>query len=334
MNLQAPFPWFGGKRRIAAEVWQRFGDVTNYVEPFAGSLAVLLGRPTNHLGHIETVNDVDGFVSNFWRAIAADPEETARWADWPVNENDLHARHAWLVERRTRLTARLEGDPEFYDARIAGWWAWGVCAWIGNGWCSGRGPWRVVDGELLLGGSGRGISRQLPHLGHSGLGVNRLLPNLSDSGKGIYDWFGRLGARLRRVRVTCGDWSRVVTDSVTIRSEITGVLLDPPYGDEIKQDRKVYAVDAPDVSRQVRRWCAERGDDSRLRIALCGYAGEGHEELEPLGWTTHRWKAHGGYGGGRGGTGGQNRYREVVWFSPHCLSEQSPALFDLERVAP
>ena len=44
MKLDAPFPWFGGKRRVAPIVWQRFGDVQNYVEPFFGSGAVLLNR--------------------------------------------------------------------------------------------------------------------------------------------------------------------------------------------------------------------------------------------------------------------------------------------------
>jgi hypothetical protein len=29
--LQAPFIWFGGKRRVAAEVWDALGDVDNYV---------------------------------------------------------------------------------------------------------------------------------------------------------------------------------------------------------------------------------------------------------------------------------------------------------------
>lgn len=39
--LKAPFPWFGGKSTVADLVWQRFGDVPNYVEPFFGSGAVL-----------------------------------------------------------------------------------------------------------------------------------------------------------------------------------------------------------------------------------------------------------------------------------------------------
>lgn len=43
-HLKAPFPYFGGKSRVAEPVWQRFDDVPNYVEPFAGFLAILLAR--------------------------------------------------------------------------------------------------------------------------------------------------------------------------------------------------------------------------------------------------------------------------------------------------
>jgi hypothetical protein len=45
MKLKSPFPYFGGKSRVAAEVLRRFGDVKTYVEPFCGSCAVLLARP-------------------------------------------------------------------------------------------------------------------------------------------------------------------------------------------------------------------------------------------------------------------------------------------------
>jgi hypothetical protein len=66
-ELKAPFPWFGGKSRVADIVWDRFGDVPNYVEPFFGSGAVLLGRP--HAQGTETVNDLDCMLANFWRAL-------------------------------------------------------------------------------------------------------------------------------------------------------------------------------------------------------------------------------------------------------------------------
>jgi len=99
--LKSPFVWFGGKRKVATEVWAALGDVDNYVEPFAGSLAVLLGRPHNPADgsrRAETVNDMDHYLSNFWRAVALYPDEVAQYADWPVNEDDLFARHLWARE--------------------------------------------------------------------------------------------------------------------------------------------------------------------------------------------------------------------------------------------
>ncbi|HOD33301.1 MAG TPA: DNA adenine methylase, partial [Holophaga sp.] len=161
MSLQAPFPWFGGKSTVADLVWPRFGNCPNYVEPFFGSGAVLLGRP--HDPKTETVNDLDGLVANFWRAIQHDPEETARWADNPVNEADLHARHMWIVQRLEAHQARMMADPDYFDARMAGYWVYGMCSWIGSGFASGNGPWIMAEdaeGVLTL-----VDSRQLPHLG-------------------------------------------------------------------------------------------------------------------------------------------------------------------------
>jgi len=340
--VKAPFPWFGGKSRVAPEVWQRFGDVPNYVEPFAGSLAVLLGRPDKHAAKIETVNDLDGFIANFWRAIAADPQAVAFHADWPIIEADLNARHAWLVGQRELLLRKLEGDPDHFDPKIAGWWVAGVCGWIGSGYCSGEGPWVVRDGELIdnrrprdqpadadLSNAGQGINRQMPHLGNAGRGINRKMPHLGNAGRGSYieEWFTALAARLRNVRVCSGGWERVVSESVTTRHGLTGLFLDPPYGDEIEQTR-VYATDSGTVSDDVRAWCIENGNNDLLRIALCGYEGEGHDALLDYGWTAHAWRTPGGYGGGRGGTGDANRHKERIYFSPACIAEDG-GLFDL-----
>ncbi len=134
VEVNAPFPWFGGKRRVADVVWRAFGtDCPNYIEPFAGSLAVLLARPGGP-GKIETVNDRDRYLANFWRAVSADPIAVAEAADWPVNEADLHARHKWLVNQ-VEFRERMHTDPDFFDVKIAGWWVWGLCQWIGGGWC-------------------------------------------------------------------------------------------------------------------------------------------------------------------------------------------------------
>lgn len=317
--LCAPFPYFGGKRRVAAEVWRRFGDVRSYVEPFFGSGAVLLGRPTQFSG-VETVNDADGLLCNFWRAVQADPDGVAHHADWPVNECDLHARHLWLVERRENITERLCSDPEWFDVRAAGWWVWGMCAWIGHGWCSGDGPWlRGTDGLLERGDAGRGINRQMPRLGNAGQGIN--------SGAGAVDvrgWMRDLSTRLRRVRVCAGDWSRVTSDTVTWRLGLCGVFLDPPY-DTGSMDYAAGGM-GRGISSTVRAWAIEAGERADMRIALCGY--DEHDELAAHGWAPYRWKTAGGYGAGLGNEADANRHREVVWFSPHCLGDRQPGLFD------
>lgn len=311
---------------MAPLVWERFGDLYNYVEPFFGSGAVLLGSPKIHPA--ETVNDLDGFIANFWRSVAADPEAVAQAADWPVNENDLHARHAYLVEQREELTARLEGDPLYYDAGLAGWWVWGICCWIGGGWCSGEGPWRSVDGLLVKAGR-PGVKRERPALGR-GRGVHRKRPHICRGGMGVnhhatstHEWMAALAARLRRVRVCCGDWRRVLGPSPTTTLGLTGVFLDPPYsGDE--RDPDIYALDSGTVAAEVREWALEHGDDPLLRIALCGYDGE----HEMPGWSALHWKAKGGYGNRSNGRGRENASREVIWFSPGCLSARQGKLFD------
>jgi len=146
--MKAPFPWFGGKSRVAHLVWDRIGNVPNYVEPFFGSGAVLLERPWP--AETESVNDLDCMVANFWRALQHEPDAVAGYADNPVNEADQHARHLWLCSAE-EFRERMKTEPEYYDAKVVGWWVWGQCIWIGAGWCA----------------------RQLPHLGDAGTGVHR-----------------------------------------------------------------------------------------------------------------------------------------------------------------
>ena len=338
--MKAPFVWFGGKRRVAHTVWAALGDVDNYVEPFAGSLAALLGRH-HHLDdgsrRAETVNDADGFIANFWRALAADPEAVAYHCDWPVNEVDLFARHLWLVNTgRSTLLNGMEADPDFYDPRIAGWWVWGINAWIGSGWCSGDGPWMTDDDGIVskrphLGNAGRGVNRKLPHLGDAGRGVNRQLPHLGNAGQAGYNnlttksnvagYFYELADRLRDVRVCCGDWSRVTTRGALSYGATVGLFLDPPYLGDVRT-ADLYAVDDHTISHEVRDWCISNGNDPRLRIVLAGYSTE-HDHLMPVTWRRHRWSSSAAYSttasAARGDMNHENRHNEVLWISPHCI---------------
>lgn len=312
MTLKSPFPWFGGKSRVAHLVWDRFGNCSNYVEPFAGSLAVLLSRPHRTYG-IETINDLDCLVANFWRALQSDPDGVAFHADSPVNEADQHARHLWLCSQE-EFRERMKTEPDFYDSKIAGWWVWGQCIWIGSGWCS----------------------RQLPHLGNAGTevacvsdltsGTPQKRPMLGGRGSGVgvhseranalVQYMFQLADRLRRVRVCCGDWSRICGPSPTFKHGITGVFLDPPYSEKSGRQDDLYASDDSAIAHEVREWAISNGDNPLLRIALCGYEGE-HDMPSP--WECVAWKNRGGYGSQGNGRGRENSGRERIWFSPHCL---------------
>ena len=322
-------------------VWERFENPDNFVEPFFGSGAVLLMRPTKP--GTETINDLDGFVSNFWRAIKAEPEAVALHADWPVNENDLHARHAWLVGQKESMQARLEGDPEWFDERIAGWWVWGTACWIGSGFCSGNGPWQVqeIDGARKLvhvGDAGRGVNRKRVHVGDAGRGVNRQLVHVGDAGQGVNRsaeagvnaceyleaYFRKLSNRLRRVRVCCGDWSRVCGPSVTFKHGVTAIFLDPPYADTAHRADNLYRIDSNSIAHGVREWAISQGSNPLMRIALCGYEGE-HQM--PSDWDSCSWNAGAGFGGQAKEEGVKgNGKKERVWFSPHCLRKQGRLL--------
>lgn len=304
-----PFPWFGGKSRAASLIWERLGNVENYVEPFAGSLAVLLNRP--HEAGTETVNDLDRYLANFWRAVQSEPDAVAAAADWPVNETDLESRHQWLVTEGRQKLAALLTDPKAYDAEIAGWWVWGQCSWIGSGWCSGEGPWRVVGGEWLR-NAGQGVNRKLPHLGDAG----KEHPHRDH----LIGYMRDLAVRLRYVRVACGDWERVLTPSITFRHGTTGVVLDPPYGTG-EVDYSQGGNRSTGIAEKVREWAIEQGENPDMRIALCGY--EGQFEM-PEDWTVEEWKAAGGYSStAKQDTQGKaNRHRERVWFSPACVTDR------------
>ncbi len=309
--LKAPFPYFGGKSAVADRVWQRFGDVQNYIEPFAGSLAVLLARPT--APKTETVNDMDGWLTNFWRAVKHDPEAVAHHADWPVNEIDIAARRDWLFSQDGHVD-RMYRDPNYYDAKLAGIWVWGVCSTIGNAFVSGAHGIHTSFKNTHL-GAGRGIRRASTHLGDAGMGIHRASTHLGDAGRGavLAEYFQALSARLERVRVMCGDWSRVTSPTVTTHNGLTGMFLDPPYFDKCD---KVYA-EQNDVRAEVREYCLANGDNPKMRIALCGYEGE-HDM--PDSWECVPWKARGGYGSRADKQARENCNRERIWFSPHCLS--------------
>ncbi len=70
-----PFAYRGGKTRLATRIAAALPRHQHYVEPFGGSLAVLLAKPVSLM---ETVNDIDERLITFWRVLRERPAELAR----------------------------------------------------------------------------------------------------------------------------------------------------------------------------------------------------------------------------------------------------------------
>ena len=254
-KIKAPYPYFGGKAKVAADIWQRLGKTDRYIEPFFGSGAVMLASPYWRETKKEIINDLNHFVANFWRALQAEPDAVAYHCDYPTIECDLHSRHLWLVNEGAEILKQCAYDEAFYDVKVAGWWVWGMANWIGSHFAVGTGGWtrerlklaedigsldladiKAVEGEIVNDGrgvnrkrphlsSGQGVNRKLPHCG-GGRGVNQLMPVTDESftdelsffprNHGLYQYIRELSQRFIEVDVCCGDWLRILKPAVTL----------------------------------------------------------------------------------------------------------------------
>jgi DNA adenine methylase len=136
MKIPQAFSYFGGKSRIADQVWKRFGNISIYIEPFAGSASILLNSP--YIVRTEILNDKYSFITNFFRSAKYAPNKTAKYAQNLISETELHAIQDYLIKQKDSLTKKLESNLEYFDPKIAGLWVFGLNSWMGTNWCSNK----------------------------------------------------------------------------------------------------------------------------------------------------------------------------------------------------
>lgn len=128
--------------------------------------------------------------------------------------------------------------------------------------------------------------------------------------------------RLRcRVRVVCGEWTRVCGGNWQDNCGTCGMFFDPPYG-VTDRDTNIYHHDSTTVAADVMEWVKERGANHRYKIVLAGYE-EYMSLVNDHGWTCENWKAKGGYSNTQHkenstAIGKENAKREYLYYSPHC----------------
>lgn len=136
--------YFGGKWRIAPWIISHFPAHTSYVEPFCGASSVLLRKKP---AEIETINDKDGELINFFRVLRTQPGELIR-----VIELTPYARQEYKLAYEPTDDA-LESARRYY-----------VRSWFGRGGMRKEcGGWRYLVTDAR-GGSVVDDWRNIEHL--------------------------------------------------------------------------------------------------------------------------------------------------------------------------
>ena len=120
-----PVPYFGGKITAAPRIVSLLPPHQHYVEPYAGSLAVLLAKPR---APFETVNDLDQQLVTFWRVLrdrrpdleyvcALTPHSRAEHAAaYEAAADDLEvARRVWVQLTQGRAGVRTSTGWRHYQ---------------------------------------------------------------------------------------------------------------------------------------------------------------------------------------------------------------------------
>lgn len=134
--LKPPFAYYGGKTSLAPKIAELLPEHDHYIEPFAGSLAVLLAKePTAW----ETVNDLDGLLVNFWRVLRDQPNELERVTQATPHSRDEYAAACEDIpddlcdlERARRVWVRITQSRG--NSTRPGGWRYGQNASKGHSW--------------------------------------------------------------------------------------------------------------------------------------------------------------------------------------------------------
>jgi len=222
------FGWYGGKYSHLNWLLPLLPKAHHYCEPFGGSAAVLLNRESSP---VETYNDIDGEVTNFFRVLRDQKERLIELIGLtPFSREEFYLAltdygdHLSDIERARRFFVRAR-QVRTGLAQMASLGRWANCKHTSRAGMAG-----VVSRWL-------GSVESLPEI------VQRLL----------------------RVQIE----NRPAADVIRLYdSPDTLFYCDPPYPHEIRGDAKAYGFEMTDAEHTV---LAEALSQSKGKVAISGY---------------------------------------------------------------
>jgi DNA adenine methylase len=222
------FGWYGGKYSHLNWLLPLLPECVHYCEPFGGSAAVLINRVPSP---VETYNDVDGDLANFFRVLRDNTDEILKAiALTPFSREEFRI----AIENPLRNISDIERARRFYiRARQVR---------TGLAQTASNGRWANCLNTSRKGMSGA-VSRWL----------------------GSVEGLTQVAERLLRVQIENSDAIEVIN---RYDSDNTLFYCDPPYPPEIRGDIKAYsyemdAIDHRNLSNVLR--------NCKGKVALSGY---------------------------------------------------------------
>lgn len=228
MSKVIAFGWYGGKFNHLNWLLPLLPEATHYCEPFGGSAAVLLNRKPSP---VETYNDIDGEVVNFFRVLRDSQEELIRAIGLtPFSREELRI----AVEESIDHLSELERARRFFvRAR------------------------QVRTGLAQTASVGRWAHCKLTSRAGMAGAVSRWL--------GSVEGLSEIVQRLLRVQI---ENSPAIDVIQRYDSEETLFYCDPPYPHDARGDANAYGYEMTDVQHQQLSEVLKR---VKGKVALSGY---------------------------------------------------------------
>ncbi|MGC8711555.1 MAG: DNA adenine methylase [Leptodesmis sp.] len=222
------FGWYGGKFNHLNWLLPLLPEATHYCEPFGGSAAVLLNRKP---APVETYNDIDGEVVNFFRVLRDRQEELIQAIGLtPFSREELRS----AVEEPIDDLSELERARRFFvRAR------------------------QVRTGLAQTASAGRWAHCKLTSRAGMAGAVSRWL--------GSVEGLSEIVQRLLRVQIENSPAIEVIQ---RYDSEETLFYCDPPYPHDSRGDANAYGYEMTDNEH---RQLAEVLKNVKGKVALSGY---------------------------------------------------------------
>lgn len=229
------FGWYGGKFNHLDWLLPLLLQTHHYCEPFSGSGAVLINREPSP---VETYNDIDGEVVNFFRVLRDRPDEIVRAITLtPFSREEFYS----AIYDETKDISDLERARRFYiRARQAR---------TGLAQTATLGRWANCKNTSRSGMSGV-ISRWI----------------------GGVDALAEIAERLLRVQIE----NRPAVDVIRLYdSPDTLFYCDPPYLHTTRGDRKAYGFE---MDAEEHRELAQTLNACKGKVAVSGYPCQAMDE--------------------------------------------------------